>query len=296
MGKIAVWTNYGLDGACSYLLLCSLKQNIAETYVTSPRRFREDFLKWQFSTSLSNYETIYILDVDLSGCIDIVDRGNIVIIDTHTSHFNKKHLYSKAKLIIDKVSSTSKLLLRSFKTDFEKCLNDKQKYLVALVNDFISGDRKVAASAGMNAVYWSYTGDKLQKFVEDFKAGFTGFNDQQQNVINIYNKRLLQSIAKLDIFTGALPTKGKQLKIVSTFCTAWYDEIANHLLEYYKCDVVALVNTTGRYVVFICKKSCPLSMAKLAETLCDGSGNETNAVGELSEHFIKFTKTLNQVC
>lgn len=296
MSKVAVWTNYGLDGACSYLLLSNLKHNIAENHITSPKRFREDFLKWQFSTSLSNYDVVYMLDVDLSKCIDIVDRDNIIIIDTHTSHVNKTQLYAKAKLILDKETSTSRLLLRSFKSDFDKCLNEKQKYLVALVNDFISGERKVPASACLNAVYWSYTGDKVQKFIEDFGAGFTGFTTQHQNIIDIYNRRLSQTISKLDIFTGSIPYKGKTYKIASTFCDSSYDDISTYIFNNFQCDVVALVSVASKYVLFFCKKSCTLSMARLAEILCDGSGNDTSAVGELSEKFIKFTKTLNQVC
>lgn len=297
MGKVAVWTNYGLDGACAFLLLNILKSSNIEYYITTPKKFREDFLKWQFTTSLSNYSSVFILDVDLSKSIDVVDKDNVIIIDTHSTHVDKKHLYSKAKTVLNKTSSTSKLILKAFETELQKHITDKQRHLVALVNDFVSGNRKVSASTGINAVYWSYTGDKLQKFVNDFGKGFTEFSIQHQNVIDIHYKRLAQTLARLDLFTGRLPIKNTVYKIISTFCDSSYDEIAAHLISEHNCDIVALVNIKSKYVFYICKKDCTLSMVKLAETLGGGGGgSDTSATGDLTEAFIKLTKTFTQIC
>ena len=297
MGKVAVWVNYGLDGACAFLLLNLLKTSNIEHHITTPKSFREDFLKWQFTTSLSNYTSVFILDVDLSRSIDVVDKENVVVIDTHSSHVDKKHLYNKAKTVLNKTSSTSKLILKAFESELQKVITDKHKYLIALADDFVSGNRKVAASTGLNAVYWSYTGDKLQKFVAEFIKGFNEFTTAHQNIINIHSRRLTQTLARLDIFTGRLPVKGKVYKIVSTFCDSSYDEVADHLIHEHNCDVVALVNIKSKYVFYICKKECELSMVKLAEILGGGGGgNEAKATGDLTEAFIQLTKTFNQIC
>lgn len=296
MSKEVVWTNYGLDGAGSYLLLKWLRSKDIEVHTTTPKRFRDDFIRWQADNGINTYSRVFILNLDLSKCIDIVDTPKCVIIDNHQTHIERKGLYSNAKTAIVEATSTTRLLFRVFKSELLKTLTPYQIKLISLIDDYISTNYSYSESKTLNAAYWCVTGDKLQKFVHDFNDGYRGLNKHQRNAIYFYFKKLAQIMSNLDIFEGVLPYKHKNYKIVSTFADGMYDEITQHLIETHQAEIVFLVNIPAKTVFIRKSKKCDLSITKLAEKLCDGGGSEYFAGGDLTDRFLTFCKTLRQVC
>jgi hypothetical protein len=273
MSKEVIWTNYGLDGAGCCLLLKWLRGNNIEIQYTTPRKFRDDFLKWQLENGTTKYSRIYITSIDLSKCLDVADKSNCVIIDTHKSHAERKHLYTDAKTAIAETSSTTRLIFRLFKNELLKILTPKQIKLISLIDDYISGKNKFKESNFLNALYWGVSADRLIQFIKQFDNGYNGFNQQQQNVINLHFKRISKTVSELDIFQGILPIKGKK----------------------YKVDIVMVVNIGLKTVYMQQRVTSDAPLHLIAEKLTEGGGTQRYAGGNLTSKFIEFTKTLQKI-
>lgn len=296
MSKEAVWVNYGIDGACSYLIMRWLRGDNIEVRYTTAKRFRQDFVDWQIAAGVTTYAKIFVVGLDVSKSIDAIDMSNVVIIDHHDTHVELKHLYSNAKTAIASTTSTTRLLFRLFRDELIKRLTPQQLQLIALVNDHVSGARKLAQSSGINALYWSYSGDRLQRFAQDFSKGFQSFNAHQKASISLYNKKLAHLINDLEIFQGNVPFRGINNKILSTFATTSYDEITHHLLDKYQGDIAIIVNLQTQSVFMKKSPKCEVPLGKLAERLCDGGGSSDHAGGAVTDKFLDFCKTLQKVC
>lgn len=295
MSKEVIWTNYGLDGAGCCLLLKWLRGNDIEIQYTTPRKFRDDFLKWQLENSLTKYSRIYIASLDLSKCLDVADKSNCVIIDTHKTHNDKKHLYCDAKTAIVETSSTTRLIFRLFKNELIKKLTPKQIKLIGLIDDYISGKNKYKESNLLNALYWGINSDRLNQFINQFNDGYSGFNQQQRNVISLHIKRIVKAVSELDIFQGIMPVKGKRYKVAATFAENYFPEISNHLINVYGIDIVMVVNMTLKTVYMQQRVTSDAPLHLIAEKLIEGGGSDRYAGGNLTSKFIEFTKTLQKI-
>lgn len=296
MAKEVVWTNFGIDGVGSYLVLRWLRDSNIEVHYTTPKKFRDDFVKWQISAGVTIYSKIFVVNLDLSRHLDVADLSNCVIIDTHQTHVERKDLYNNAKVALTAASSTTKLLFKIFSNDTAPTITPQQIKLIAMIDDYISGNNKITTSQSLNSLYWSYAGDKAQKFVDDFDAGYNGFTIQQKNLITVHFKKVQKMLNTLEIFQGHVPFQHKSYPVCSVFATEGYDEISQHLMQAYQAAIVMMVNLTTKSVFFRKNKSCPVPLAKLAEQLCDGGGNDSFAGGDLTDKFLKFCKTLQRVC
>lgn len=296
MAKEVVWTNFGLDGVGSYLVLRWLRNKDIEVHYTTPKRFRDDFIKWQMESGVTTYSKIFITNLDLTRCIDVADLSNCVIVDTHQTHVERKDLYNNAKTALTQAGSTTKLLFKVFASELLKHLRPQQIKLIAMIDDYISGNNKIALSQSLNTLYWSYAGDKMQKFVDDFDLGFHGFGITQKNLIMFHHKRTQKMLGELQIFQGSIPFQHKTHRVCAVFATEGYDEITHHLITDHHALVAIIVNLKTKSVFFRKSKSCVIPLAKLAERLCDGGGNDSFAGGDVTDKFLEFCKTLQRIC
>jgi hypothetical protein len=296
MAKEVVWTSFGLDGVGSYLVLRWLRDRDIEFHYTTPKRFREDFVKWQMESGVTTYSKIFVVNLDLTRCIDVADLSNCIIVDTHQTHIDRKDLYNNAKTALTQASSTTKLLFKVFSSELLKRLKPQQIKLIAMIDDYISGNNKIATAPSLNALYWSYAGDKMQKFVDDFDLGFHGFGITQKNLIMFYHKRVQKILRELQIFQGSIPFQHSTHRVCATFATEGYDEISHHLLTNHQAVVSMIVNLKTKSVFITKQKTCAIPLVKLAERLCDGGGNDSFAGGDVTDKFLEFCKTLQHVC
>lgn len=292
MAKEVVWTSFGLDGVGSYLLLRWLRKSDLEVHVTTPRHFRDDFIKWQMDSGITTYSKIYIVNLDLSKNIDVVDLPNVVVIDSHKSHNKKKDLYNTARTAIVETTSTTRLICKIFASELSKRVTPAQIKLVTMIDDHMAKTNKFKNSSFLNAVYWTNAGDKLQKFVAAFDAGYQGFTPLQKNSITFFYKRLHQQLCSLSLYQGLIGTH----RVVSTFAENSLDEISQHLISKHQAQIAVIVNTKANSVFFHRAPTCTVSLAQIAEDLCDGGGNDNFAGGIITEKFLEFTKTLQQIC
>ena len=295
--KIFCFTDADLDGAGSYLMLHWLSNINIPYKIASISNFRETFLNWLKVNKITDYDQIYILDLDTSAeNLDLVDHSNITIIDHHDSHIKNADNYKKATTIIEKCGSCTKLIYNLNKPKSQE-LSRAQKHLVGLVNDYDSHELKSEESWHLNIIYWNYQGDRLQKFTDNFKYGFLGFTPIQKKAINFYRSKFEKTKQTLQIYHADLPIGKKTYKGISTFANEFINEISDYILKEYNADISFVINSKSKRVSF--RKNtehCKVHLQELAKRICEtGGGHDDAAGGSLDDKFLAFSKIFKSI-
>jgi len=286
-----VWTDADLDGAASFLVLSWYKPGInLIPRVCTGAKLRECYLAWLQTNKASDYEKIYILDLDTTDIADLVDNANVVIFDHHKTHVAQAANYKHCKAIVSDCKSTAQLIHETFKTkkDF---LTTLQKMLIALTSDFDSGTNSFKQSQDLNNIFWTLQGNRVIEFSKQFQKGFCGFSPQHQAALAIHASKVKNIINDLKLYQGKI----NQHKCIATFCTTCHSEVAQHVFATTDADILMMVNVDRETVSFRCSKTCTADVSLLAQKLCEGGGHAQAAGGKLTQTFINFTQTLQPV-
>jgi oligoribonuclease NrnB/cAMP/cGMP phosphodiesterase (DHH superfamily) len=286
--KIVVWSDVDLDGAmCQLMLRWLYKAENIEMRICNVARLREELLKWLMSHKFADYEQVIFADLDTTHVSDLIDAANTTIYDHHSSHAS--NIYVKAKTNIIACKSAAEVIYRSNKEAFSKCMTAEKMKLLLLVSDFDSYTLELKDSKNLSIAFWSQTGNRVEQFCKDYDNGFRGFTQLQHNAIALYHKKLQDILSNLQLFAGNI----KDNKVMSCFCDTAHNDVATHIIDAYKADVVMLVNPKTQTVSFRKHDDCKINLAELAAKLCEnGGGHEDAAGGKISEKFLMFTKTL----
>ena len=290
--KIHVFTDCDLDGAGAYLMLClATKQKLPYTTL----RVVDAAVKigaWLDNNDLQSYDRVYVADLDISqspGLIERLDHPNVTVIDHHKQHIDSKDQYNHAETMIRSDTSTTKIVYKMF--NLSESLSNEQKLLVLMVDDYDSYKFKVPRSHELNIVFWSYQGDRITKFIDDFGIGFVSFNQQHQNIIQFYNKKLQSIKSNLDVHTTSISIQGKTRKIVAVFADSCINDVADYIIKNYKCDIGMVINLKSNKVSIRRSTSDQTDLNKLAEKLFDQGGGHVDASGGvICEKFLAFSK------
>jgi len=294
MPKIHVFTDADLDGAGSYLALKLAYKNADISYsVTTEKNFRENILNWQLKDSFKNYDTVFICDLNIKNDIALIDRDNVVVFDHHAEHVNHLNEYVKAKAIIKEYPSCTLLMYHSLK--LKEKITDHQKLLFNFISDYDSYVLKYPQSRELNQIFWNYTGDRLQKFLIEFKDGFFGFNRYHKNALKIVERNIENYFKTQTLYKGNLKISGKDYNVMGGFFSFSPNEIAERALHENNADVILLINLKSKTVCYRKSKTCDLDVGKLAEKLADGGGHEAAAGSLLNDTIINITKLLQPI-
>lgn len=295
--KYHIFTDIDLDGICSYLT-CSWMLGEYCSYTTCRVNDSKDKVtQWLDRNKIEDYEAVYFLDLDITShdVVDLVDRENVHVYDHHDTHIANIDLYKNANVNVEQATSTCRLLYNK-NEELAKTLNQNQKLLILMADDYDSYQFNVPNSYELNVLLWSLTGDRFGKFTDMFKNGFGGFNQQQQNIINLYTNKLKRVISQLEVYQASIPIKGTTYTMCSTFASECINDVADHMLNNYQSDVVMVVNTKSKKISFRKNKECDLDLSKFSQSVCDEAGGHKFASGGLiCEKFMNFSKLFNPV-
>lgn len=292
--KKIVWVDSDLDGVSSYLAFKWLNEAIPYK-CTTVKRFRDDFSKWLQKVDINEYEQVYIIDIDTSSSLDLVDRPNITIIDHHATHAEIVHIYEKAKIHIETLTSCAKLVLKTYKHNISK-LTKAQLKLISLADDYDCYELKFPETLDLNTVFWNFTASRFEKFIAEFDKGFNGFNNFHKNIIQIHNKKLADVLNDVEVYTATIPVNSANVKVVMAECDYALNEVADALIKKHNADISVIVNVVGNYVSFRRSKACTVELHKFAEKICgDGGGHPTAAGGKISDTFLNFCKIFKKI-
>tara|TARA_R100000951_G_scaffold8193_1_gene7435 strand:+ start:8760 stop:9641 length:882 start_codon:yes stop_codon:yes gene_type:complete len=289
MMSVYVWTDIDLDGAGAYTVMTWLYGSKLPFTASSVSRVGSEFESW-YAIKGSNYDHIYVLDLDVSQHIEIFDKPNVIVIDHHALHVDNKHKYKNAKVILSKYPSATKLLYSTFKDKLK--LNKFQKYLIALVDDYDSYTLNFPESKPMNHWFWELTGNRVAIFNEKYSNGFRGFDKMQLHVIEMFNRKVKRLVKTADRFYGKVQFEGKLYSILGTDVTSAINEVLHQMITEEGVDFAFTFNSATKSISFRRADDCDIELHKFAEKLCKGGGHSAAAGGKSTDRFIEFTKTL----
>ena len=293
--KIIIFTDIDLDGAMSYLLFSWFKGYNIPVIPARVGDFRNVFEKWMQRVDITTYDHIYILDLDVSNCIDLVDRENVVVIDHHLTHVSNKDRYHKAKLFIKEGTSCSRLIYNLLYKKSKTEITAAYKYLVLLVDDYDSYTLQLKESYDLNLLFWNYQGDRVRKFVSEFNSGFNGFTKKQTDIIKFHKKKVAKYISDLEMFSAEIPISGKRYKFVSAFADSYINDIADHILKVVRADVGVVVNLNTQRVSLRKEKGVDVDLSQLAVKLLSGGGHHYASGGKITDQFMIFSKMFKPI-
>ena len=286
--NIQVWTDTDLHGAGATLVLKWLYKD-AKTFSIN------DVSEYTFTgkfkgalQSLDHYDRVYIVDLDLAPeQIKLADRDNVVIIDTHKNHIKNKHLYSKAKTILEDHGHQSTIDLIYNKFDGHLLdLTDEQLLLIEYIGAYDWYNTQHKESLKLNAIYYNLNSPKTEKFISAFSDGFRDFTVHEKNAVKLYFKKFKDQIESGSVFKGQI----KGYNVVATFANYAVGELAHFLIKKHNADIGIIVNSQARAVSFRRSKLCDVDVSILAKNLCQGGGHASAAGGKLTKQFANLTK------
>lgn len=281
-----------IDGATSYCILCWYKHSRVPVKALS----QSDFITFWKNSILKNielFEKIYVFDLNVGNHYELFDFSNVTLVDHHQESIDNKHNYKRARVYFEDSQSTAILLYKSLKTIGQKeFLSAEQKLLLLAASDYDSYTFQIPFSRDLNYLFWSYQGDRVAKFYDEFNNGYKGFNSFQKNIITFYKKRLSDTIRDLQVYYGEYNVGGKTYKIFSTFADFGINDIADYIISDYKADICIVVNLKTNRVSYRKSRACTVKLNQLASILSNGGGHEDAAGGILNDTFINFSKSL----
>ena len=294
MNKTLVITHTDLDGAVSYSVLCWYKQARLTVKPVSQADFKT-FWRNSIVKNISLFDKIYVFDLNVGDIYQEMDFPNVTIVDHHQESVDVAKKLKQAKVFCDLSTSTSMLLYKTLK-GFKQSefLTKRQKFVLLCADDYEQYTFKIPVTRDLNYLFWSYQGDRVSKFYEDFKTGFQDFNTQQKNLIAFYRKRLENTIAELKFFTADVKIGSKQYKVASTFADFGINDVAEHTLKVVDSDIVIVINLKTERVSFRKKPGCDAKLNRLASVLSAGGGHEDAAGWILNDTFISFSKSFKE--
>ncbi len=289
--NVLIITDSDLDGCGSCLVLRWIYKgsNITQQCVDrgNPKKTFEKF-------DYSKFDKVYITDTYVpDDCKPLVDFENVYIVDHHKAHFDEKQKYTKAKTLMKEYyTSCTKLLFDLFQSKVE--ITKHQKLLVHIIDDYDCFELKYKQSRQLDAIYHELKGsnqDKLDKFVLEFEKGFFGFNNIQQNIINLRQKHLVEKIQESEFYRGKIDG-------VNSVCVMggmFNNDIALYALKKYGADICIIVMPGINRVSFRRKKGSDVNLLDICSKYCNGIGHEYAAGGEITDKFLEVTKTFHKV-
>lgn len=301
--KILIISDSDLDGSVSALLVdkwwkLDNPNSTVDHLHTNVKTFRTDLAKFKVDHNIDNYCRVYVLDLDIHADYEFIDYSNVSIIDHHKSHFENIHVYENAVILGVKVySSCAKLVYDVFYKTNNVELTKEEKLLVLLADDYDSYELKLKQSLPLNIVYWSYTGNRYEKFIADFGNGFKGFEQKHLNMINIWKNKFKESIEKLMIFQSVINIENDSYTCYSIFGDFAINELAGYIFKKYNCDIVMIINQQNQRVYMRRNKNCSADMSKfvLGMSEKDAGGHEAAAGCKLNDNIMELTKTFKRV-
>jgi oligoribonuclease NrnB/cAMP/cGMP phosphodiesterase (DHH superfamily) len=287
MNTELVITHTDLDGAASYCVVCWAHGARLPVKPLTTADFAS-FWKNSILKNIDKFKNIYICDICPEDSELLYDFPNVTIIDHHATTIERKHKFTRATVVAQEAPSTCYLAYKHFKLK----LNDNKKLLLSLANDYDSYEHKSPKSKLLNYLFWSYQGDRVSKFYEEFQNGFTGFNSFQKNIIKFYLKRLAETLRSLKTYKGEVEQNNRKYSICSTFAEFAINDVADHVLSVDNSDIAIVVNVKSGKVSFRKRKGCGCDLNILAKKLADGGGHADASGGILSDTFINFSKAL----
>lgn len=295
--RIFIFLDNDLDGAGCCLAIRWLFPKAKISFKpTNEHKFREDFLDWCKTNSTSDYDQVYICDLNIvEQNQDILDVHKITIIDHHNVTGVNKEAFSNASYIFKKTPSCATLVYKTLCGSSTSQLTREQKLLLLLIDDYDSYKLSLPYSLDLNTIFFSLRGDRIALFCDEYINGFKPFDPHKQNIIKFHKLRLKEVNDNLKIHSAVLKLDGKDTLVHCTFADYGINDVAQHLFSKYNSDIAIVVNLTRKTVSYRRGQNCSYDVSKLAKKFNNGGGRNNVGGGILTDNFLLFSRLFKEI-
>jgi hypothetical protein len=290
-----VFTHGDLDGAVSLLVFMWARSNDT---IEFEELYNTDYLEKlnKYVEKTYNPPSTLILDMALREELTQFDSSNFTFIDHHKTSENFISKFKQSKIIHKEYTSNAKWMYKFMSKDLSH-LSKEQKYLVALADDFDSYTLQLPHSYDLNIIFWTEYKNKFSKFISDFKNGFKGFNQYQQNIIKLEKEAAQKEANKLSKFEGIINVGGIQKKTLAVIGEHFSSLVIDLIMKTYNPELFFFVNTKSERVNLRQNtKENPIDLGAFAEKICEGGGHSYSAGGKITPLFMEISKNLKPIC
>lgn len=286
--KHFVFVNNDIDGATAFLVfkwLTGKKDLLFKT--VSKKSLKPVFDKWISTQSIDEYDFIYFFDIDPNDISSQIPPEKIVVINNTAVGTTPG-----TKIFVDTDTSTCKLVYRLFHKKLKTDLTDQQKLLLILADDLTRYAFAAKGSYELGLIFSNYQGDRVQKYINNFHNGFTGFTPQHNNIINFYRNKLDTVKRDTEIFSATLPLQGENRNIVAAFADSFINEISDWLISTTSADISIIYNMNDNRVSFRRSELCNVNLSVVAKKLAGGGGHVYSSGGFVTDKMLQLSKIL----
>lgn len=283
MKKTRILCDFDLDGAgCCLVAKWSSSNQEYEIVPTNEENLAEEIK--------NSDPRIPLIVCDMSfeqKHVDLADRPNVLFIHHH--ELPNSVTSKNCKIIAKQESSCTKLFAESLKSQ----LNEEQKRMIEYINDYDSYNLVHKKSLFLNMIFWSYTGNKLEKFITAFESGDRDFTTEEKNMVRIYLDKMLE------IMKNSEPhmLKTKNFNIIIFYADFAINEICAEFCKKYDTHAAVSINKNNlsACVRINRKKESDFDCGVFAKIFLDGHGYKNFAAGKVTEKFVELSSKFNKI-
>jgi len=219
--------------------------------------------------------------------VDLADRPNVLFIHHHK--LPHPVTSKNCKIIAKQETSCTKLFADSLKS----LLNDNQKKMIEYINDYDSYNLVHKKSLFLNMVFWSYTGNKLEKFISAFEGGDREFTSEEKNMVRLYLDKMLNVVKNSEPHL----LKTKNFNIIIFYADFAINEICAEFCKKYDTHAAVSINKNNlsACVRINRKKDSDFDCGVFAKIFLDGHGYKNFASGKITEKFVELSSKFNKI-
>lgn len=290
--NIHIFTHNDLDGigCLQTFIWCFPEANITYTTISSSSEFNKEYYKANKKKEIDSYDKVFVTDLSLlEQDLNLIDKKNVIFIDHHKTSLNFK--FVNAANFTKLFSSCTLLVYKLFKSSLD--INNYQKNLLILIDDYDSYRLSFSNTKNLNTLFWAHYYNNVPLFLSDFHDGFIKFDSLQNKIINIQNQKTIETIKNLKPFYTKTKIQNIECSIIAAFADTAINDVSDYLLQQHSADISIVVNLKSDRVSFR-RKNTAIDLSLLAKKLCDGGGHEAAAGGKITEIFLEFTKIFSE--
>ena len=284
MKKIQIICDFDLDGAgCCLLTKWSAPDNEYLIIGTDEKQLEEHLKNADPSIPLF----VYDLAIEQKH-IDLADRSNVVFMHHHDASIP---LQSKqCKIVQTAQTSCTKLLQTFFKN---KKLEENQQKLLDIIDDYDSYTLKYKKSVLLNMLFWSFNGNKLDKFIQAFEGGDRVFTEFEKNMLRIYVKKMQETIQTSEPHRLNL----EKYNIIIFYANFAINELCADFANKYDADGAVCIDPVSLkvWVRINRNKDTLFDSGAFARNYLEGCGYKNIATGQVTPEFVDLSQSFTKL-
>ena len=288
-----VFTNKDFDGAISLLTFLWSHPNDTITYQEVSNldiKPIKDYVTKTVNPPKTVLLNLYLRDAFLPE----LDQESLVIIDHHIDSKKYVDIFKKSKIVYSNYESGSMFIRKLFQKNVE--LNNDQKKLILLANDYESGSFNFNESYGLNIIFWTQFKNDFSRFINTYKNGFKPFTDSQKNLIQNAIKEADKKLEETKCYIGQILIEGQPKKVLAAITNKFNSIVIDKLIKKHKPDLLFYINVqTENVSIRQPKQKEMIDLLKFVQKYCDGNGTNNSAGGKITPLFMELTKNLNPI-